>query len=73
MIGRANRAQGTQSGHVFVATNIVNKKETNLDYFKSSEKKMRADIGAPLAGAIMKLWDHLTWADQNNVINVFGG
>ena len=73
MVGRANRSQGVQTGRVFVTSNINFKNETGMDFFKLTEKKVNADLGASLAVAIQTLWPHLNVSERISVVWAFGG
>ena len=73
MVGRANRTQGVQTGRVFVTNPVVFKEETGIDFFRASEKKPGADMGAQLSGAIVALWTHFQPEDRRAVVTFFGG
>ena len=73
MVGRANRSQGVQTGRVFVTSNINFKNETGMDFFKLTEKKVNADLGAYLAVALQKLWPYFNVSEKISVVWAFGG
>ena len=73
MVGRANRTQGTQAGHVFVTANVCMHEEVGLDYLRASEKKPNSDIAAQLGGAIVLLWKHLDDGEKRQAVEHFGG
>ena len=57
MIGRSNRDQGIQAGHVFCNDDMVMNEEPGFAFLQDRETKVGDDLGPELAGALTKLWD----------------
>ena len=65
MVGRANRSQGIQRGHVFVTSTVAPQAEPGFTYIEKLDKQVGVDMGPELIGAIVKLWDTLNVGMRN--------
>ena len=71
MVGRSNRAQGIQAGHIFCNDEVVMNDEPGFMYLQGRDKQLGEDLGPEIAGALTTTWDSLGENDKNTVSNYF--
>ena len=67
MVGRSNRDQGIQEGHVFCNDTVVVTPEPGFAYLQDKEKKLTDDIGPDIARALARTW-HLHNDDNKEAV-----
>ena len=71
MIGRSNRDQGVQAGHVFCNDSVMVIPEPGFQYLEDKEKKLTDDLGPNVARALSRTWNLLPDEHKETVASTF--